>query len=148
MIRLPCACRGRTAVRLPANSSHMCCVELALKGLASAFPCHWLTAMPCWWAPVRAKRLSMAVHGCPWLPLPAWYGCAQAWGNGQAVGWCICAPCFNLLVTREKRLCTHLRSWGFMRRGFSPFINPTALPRWMAPIRAKQLSVAATALVI
>ena len=27
--------RGRAAVRLPANSPHMCCVELALKGLAS-----------------------------------------------------------------------------------------------------------------
>ena len=36
MIRLPRACRGRTAVRFPANSSHMCCVKLALKGLASA----------------------------------------------------------------------------------------------------------------
>ena len=36
MIRLPCACRGRTAVRLPANSSHKCRVELALKGLVSA----------------------------------------------------------------------------------------------------------------
>ena len=36
MTRLPRACRGRTAVRFPANSSHMCCVELALKGLASA----------------------------------------------------------------------------------------------------------------
>ena len=36
MIRLPHACHGRTAVRFPANISHMCCVELALKGLASA----------------------------------------------------------------------------------------------------------------
>ena len=26
-------CRGRTAVRFPANSSHMCCVELALKAV-------------------------------------------------------------------------------------------------------------------
>ena len=33
MIRLPCACCGRTAVCFPANSSHMCCVELALKGV-------------------------------------------------------------------------------------------------------------------
>ena len=33
MIRLPLACRGRTAVRSPANSSHVCCVELALKGV-------------------------------------------------------------------------------------------------------------------
>ena len=54
MIRLPRACRGRAAVRFPANSSHMCCVELALKGLASAkkclvqgvFPCHWSKAKP------------------------------------------------------------------------------------------------------
>ena len=36
MIRLPRACRGRTAVQIPANSSHMCRAELALKGLASA----------------------------------------------------------------------------------------------------------------
>ena len=36
MIRLPRACRGRTAVQISANSSHMCCVELALKVLASA----------------------------------------------------------------------------------------------------------------
>ena len=33
---LPRACRGRTAVRFPANSSHVCCLELALKALASA----------------------------------------------------------------------------------------------------------------
>ena len=33
MIRLPLACRGRTAVRSSANSSHVCCVELALKGV-------------------------------------------------------------------------------------------------------------------
>ena len=36
MIRLPRACRGRTAVRFPANISHMFCVVLALKGLPSA----------------------------------------------------------------------------------------------------------------
>ena len=36
MIRLPRAFRGRTAVRLPANNSRKCRVELALKGLASA----------------------------------------------------------------------------------------------------------------
>ena len=24
---------------------------------------------------------------CPWLPLPGWYGCAHAWGTGQAVVW-------------------------------------------------------------
>ena len=31
MIRLSLACRGRTAVRFRANSSHVCCVELVLK---------------------------------------------------------------------------------------------------------------------
>ena len=35
MIHLPCACRGRTAVQFPASSSHVFCVERALKGLAS-----------------------------------------------------------------------------------------------------------------
>ena len=30
------ACRGRIAMRFKANSSHMCCVELGLKGLATA----------------------------------------------------------------------------------------------------------------
>ena len=78
MIHLPRACHGRTAVRFSANSSYMCCVELAL----------------------------------------------------------------------DRLLCTHLGSKGVLRRGFSSFINPTALPRWWAPIRAKLLSVAATARVI
>ena len=36
MIRLPRACRGRIAMRFKANSSHMCFVELGLKGLATA----------------------------------------------------------------------------------------------------------------
>ena len=71
MIRLPRACRGRTAVRFPANSSHMCCLELAL----------------------------------------------------------------------DRQLCTHLGSKRFLRRGFPPFSNPTALSRWWTHIRAKQLSL-------
>ena len=33
LIHLPSACRGRTAVQFRATSSHMCCVELALKGV-------------------------------------------------------------------------------------------------------------------
>ena len=36
-------------------------------------------------------------------------------------------------------------SKGVLRQGFSPFIIPMAVPRWWAPIRAKKLSVAATA---
>ena len=78
MIHLSRACRGRTAVRFPANSSHKCFVELALDGLLS-----------------------------------------------------------TLLNSKG----------GFKTRGFS-FINPTALTRWWAPLRVKQLSVAATALMI
>ena len=35
MISLSRACRRKTAMRFPANISHMCCVELALKRLAS-----------------------------------------------------------------------------------------------------------------
>ena len=60
MIRLPRACRGRTAVQSPANSSHMCCVELALKGVLCTHlgskgsfrhgfsPFIDLMALPCW----------------------------------------------------------------------------------------------------
>ena len=59
------------------------------------FPGNWMKAMPCWWAPTSWR------NRCPWLPLPAWYGCAYSWGNGQAVGWCMCAPGFNLLVTHD-----------------------------------------------
>ena len=46
MIRLPCVCRVRTAMRFPANSSHMCSVELALNGLASAGKCLLYTGFP------------------------------------------------------------------------------------------------------
>ena len=45
------------------------------------FSGHWPTAMSCWWAPNSWR------NRCPW-----WHGCAYAWGNGQAVGWCMCAP--------------------------------------------------------
>ena len=44
------------AVRLPANSSHMCCLELALKGVL---------------CPVDDPQ-------AVWLPLPGGYGCAHA----------------------------------------------------------------------
>ena len=57
------------------------------------FPSHWLTAMPCWWAPLRAKQLSMAAD-CP-------RDMAVRMRDVMAVGWCMCAPCFNLLVTRD-----------------------------------------------
>ena len=37
MICLPWACHGRAAVWFPANNSHMCCVELALKAMCHCF---------------------------------------------------------------------------------------------------------------
>ena len=97
MIRLPRACRGKTAVLFPANSSHMCCVELALKRLASAdkgFPQSLIDGYAMLMSPSKGKT---AVHGCHFPR----YDCAHARGNGQAVGWCVCFPCFNLLLTCE-----------------------------------------------
>ena len=46
MIRHPRACRGRTAMRFPAKGSHVCCVELTLKGLASAGKGLFYTGFP------------------------------------------------------------------------------------------------------
>ena len=70
VIHLPRACRGRTAVRFPANSSHVCCVELALdrllctqlgsKGLLrSGFYPHVATL-------VGPNKGETAVCGCHW----------------------------------------------------------------------------------
>ena len=55
--------------------------------------------MPCLWAPIRPKQLSIAATAfpcadepqygrsrCAWVTLPGWYGCAHAWGTSQAVG--------------------------------------------------------------
>ena len=98
MIRLPRACRGRTAVRFPANSSHMCCVELALIGLASAgkgFPRSLTDGYAMLMSPSKGET---AVHGCHY---PRDMAVSMRESNGQAVGWCMCAPCFNLLVTRD-----------------------------------------------
>ena len=92
MIRLPRACLGRSAVQIPANSSHMCCVELALKGLASAakgllYPNPnpggvWKTKKNTGFPRSLTDGYVMLMRNSyPWLPLPAWYGCARAWGN-------------------------------------------------------------------
>ena len=72
MIRLACACRGRTAVRFPANSSHMCCVELAGKGLASAGSVSFIYGFALSLTDVYARltipsKSETAVH----VPLPA-----------------------------------------------------------------------------
>ena len=69
MIRLPHGCRGSTSVQIPANSSHMCCVELTLKGLASAgkgllctgFPRSLADGYVMLMSPIKGET---AVHGC------------------------------------------------------------------------------------
>ena len=75
LIRLPSACHGRTAVQFPANSSHMCCVELALKGVLCT--CLGRKGPLNTWALIRVNSFS-------WLPRPFWYGCAHALGTGRA----------------------------------------------------------------
>ena len=64
MIRLPRACRGRTAVRIPANSSHKCCVELALKGLASAGKGLARSLTDYYAVLMSPSKGETAVHGC------------------------------------------------------------------------------------
>ena len=64
MIRLPRACRERTAVRIPANSSHMCCVELALKGLASAGKGLARSLTDYYAVLMSPSKGETAVHGC------------------------------------------------------------------------------------
>ena len=69
MIGLPQACRGRTSVRFPASSSHMCCEELVIKALASAgkgiFYAGFLSSLTDGYAmlmiPINSET---AVHGC------------------------------------------------------------------------------------
>ena len=75
LIRLPSACRGKTAVQFPASSSHVCCVELALKWLLCT--CVGRKGPLSTWAIIRVNTFS-------WLPRPWWYGCAHALGTGRA----------------------------------------------------------------
>ena len=48
---------GSTAVRFPANNSHTCCVELALKGLTSSLTDGYAMLM-------SPRQGETAVHGC------------------------------------------------------------------------------------
>ena len=168
MIHLPRACRGKTAVWFPANSSNMCCMELARNRAFSheftatilvfqnnetaamlVYPenplgvelfCHvnaffwsnklaWMLAtwvitlyrLLCthldskgfWDAGLPRSLTQPFCHAggpcygrssCLWLPLPAWYGCAHAWGTGPAMGWCMCAPCFTFALFQCNRI--------------------------------------------
>ena len=69
MIRLPCACHGRIAMRFTANSSHLCCVELALKGLARVGKGLFYTGFPrsltdCYAMLMIPSDGETAAHGC------------------------------------------------------------------------------------
>ena len=75
LIRLPGACRGKTAVQFPANSSRTCCVELALKVVLCT--CLGRKGPLNTWAIKRVNSFS-------WLPRPWWYGCAHVLGTGRA----------------------------------------------------------------
>ena len=143
----------------------ICPLEICCKGsLYTRFPCHWPMAMPCCWVPVWAKPLPMAARHCdmavrmhevmarPWvgvcvpLALIYWWfviHLPHACRGGTAVQF----PANSSLMCCVELALDRLlfSSKGFLRRGFYPFFNPMAVPRWWAPIRAKKLSVAATA---
>ena len=100
MIHLPRTCCGRTATRFPANSSHMCCVVLALKGLTLAgkgllytrFPWSLTNGYTMLMSPIKGET---AVHGCHCL-----HGMAVRMREVMARLWVgVGAPCFKLLVT-------------------------------------------------
>ena len=59
-------------------------VRLETKKKTRVFPVHWPTAMPCWWAPVRARQLSMAATArVMWL-----CACVRYWSGRGLV--CVC----------------------------------------------------------
>ena len=82
------------------------------------------------------------IHQTHDLPSPR-----MSWENCRAVPANSSHMCCVQLVLNSL-LCTHLSRKRLLRHGFSPFINPMVLPPWWAPIRVKQLSVAATARMI
>ena len=99
MIRLPHACRGRTAVRFPTNSSHMCFVELAaVKDLWGPI------TMPCWWVPIRANQLSVAATArVIWL-----CACARYWPGCGLV--CVCPLPYVCLLPIRRFVTTQIFS--------------------------------------
>ena len=80
---LPSVCLERTAVQLPATSSHMCCVELTLKGVLAP-PSAVKGRQHRAFSPISPRQLchadetSQGQKSNRWLPLPGWYDCAHA----------------------------------------------------------------------
>ena len=64
------------------------------------------TAMPCWWAPRRAKQLSMAVTA-----RVIWLCTCVTHCPGRAVGWCMCAPYFKFVLQSEGPIASQILSW-------------------------------------
>ena len=54
--------------------------------------------------PVRRLPWLIGAHWSAWLPLPGCYGCAHAWGNGQAVSRSMCVPCFKFALVENHTL--------------------------------------------
>ena len=78
----------------PANSSHMCYVE-ALEGLASGFPRSLTDGYAMLMSPSKGET---AVHSCH-CP----HDMAVRVREVMAVGWCMSAPCFDLVIIRSHR---------------------------------------------
>ena len=96
------------------NETTKLCTEVHLKecfALVSAVKIRWYsglpplidpTAMPCWWAPIRAKQMSMAASaGVIWLS-----ACVRYWPY-RGVG--TCASVNNLIVSEWNTLGTNIK---------------------------------------
>ena len=111
MIRLPPACRGRTAVWFPANSDDMCCVEVALKGFASTGKGLLYTGFPRsltdgYAMPMSPSKGKTAVHGCHCLR-----DMAVSMREVMARSWVgVCVP------QQEGISCAHTSPWASVCR--------------------------------
>ena len=111
MIRLPCACRGRTAVRFPANSADMCCVEVALKGFASAGKDLFYTGFP------RSLTDGYAMLMSPSKGKTAVHGCHCPRDMDVSMREVMARPWFGVCVPQQECiLCAHASPWASVCR--------------------------------
>ena len=97
------ACHGRTVFQFPTNSYHMFSVELVCKGVLMHLPrqekagcviaSETVLAMPYWWAPRRAKQLSMAAIA----QVICLCACVQYWPTTELVHVLQCFLCIELI---------------------------------------------------
>ena len=76
-----------------AGASPVLCTRLGSKGSMNHkfSPFFNPTALPCWWAPIIVKQLSMTATARVIRP------CTCS-GTSQARGWCMCAPCLKFVL--------------------------------------------------